>query len=189
VPGQQPTGEPMEDYLQQFVAGVSGLDGTKVLQAYQAEPPNLPDLDTDWAAMTINNSALPDGGLYIAVVHHPEGEGSDEIQRHEEFEVRVTFYGPNSANYATNFRDGLAIWQNFSALRMGGMALVSVAMLRHVPELIKQTWVNRSDTTFTIRRFTQRFYPVLNLLSAQARVQTDSVSQYKVDVKVDPPTE
>lgn len=189
VPGQL-TGDPLYDYLQQFFAAVAGMDGTKFFQTYQVpDPPNLPPIGTDWAAFTLNESRRI--GLYNAVVHHPDangGDGVDELQRHEELEFRISFYGPNAVFYATNLRDGLSIWQNYSMLRLAGMALVEASDLNSFGDLVHQTWVGRSDMTVTIRRFTQRYYKVLNLLSAQAEVQTDSVSQYAVDVQVDPPT-
>lgn len=186
VPGQI-TGDPLYDYLQQFFAAVSKMDGTRFFQTYQLpDPPNLPPVGVDWAAFTLNESRRI--GLYNAVVHHGEGDGVDELQRHEEMEFRVSFYGPNSVGYATNLRDGLSIWQNFSMLRLAGMALVETSDVRSFGDLVHQQWVGRADMTVTIRRFTQRFYKVLNLLSAQAEVQTDSESQYKVEVKVYPPT-
>jgi hypothetical protein len=182
-PEQIPPGIPLEDYLQQFVAGVAGLDGTMVRPRWQLEPPNLPDVSTDWASLTIGR-ARPIG--YTAIRRHPKGDGKDETVRHEEFDLLLTFYGPNTSLYAGNMYDGLAIWQNYVVLRLAGMALVEVGAMNNSAEFIRQQWVARTDMSITIRRYIRRFYPVLNLLSAQARV-TESDSRYTVEVKVDPP--
>jgi len=182
----QVTGDAFQDYLQQFIAAVAGMDGKRVIPGYQTDPVNRPDFSIDWAAFTINE--VRPIGLYTPVTRHPEGNGSDEIRRQEEFDLFITFYGPNSRFLASNLRDGLAIWQNYSMLRLASMALVEVGTIHTMTEMVKQQWVGRADVSVTIRRYIRRTYPVLNLLSAQAKVQTDSESRYEVEVEVDPPT-
>ena len=190
---QVPPGQPFEDFLQQWVAAVAYLDGTLVRPRWQVEEPNLPDRHIDWATLGIVETRPI--GPYAAVIRHPNGgpdhQGLDEIRRHEEFDLLVSFYGPHASHYAANLHNGLSIWQNYAMLRLAGMAFVEVGPSTSVPELIRMQWTNRVDKALTLRRYIRRFYPVLNLLSAQARVVAHEVPQrtYTVDVKVDPLTE
>lgn len=184
LPGQIAPGQPLEDYLQQFVAAIAGLDGTLVRPRWQQEPPNLPDFGVDWAAVGITERRPL--GPNTAVIHHGEGQGADEIQRHEEFDLLCSFYGPNCADYATNLHDGLAIWQNRSLLRLSGLAFVEAGIHRVLPELVKNRWLDRADKTLTLRRIIRRNYPVLNLASARAKIATDTDSQYAVTVTAEP---
>ena len=143
-------GQSLEDYLQQYVAGVSYLDGTLVRPRWQEEPPNLPDFGVDWCAVGIVNHRPI--GLYAAVVHHGDGDGHDEMQRHEDLDVLASFYGPNADSYATNLHNGLMIWQNVSVLRLVGMAFVDISDHTRAPELIKSRCWERIDKTLTLRR-------------------------------------
>jgi hypothetical protein len=161
-------GQSLEDYLQQWVAAVAYLDGTMVRPRWQPEPPNIPDYGVDWAAVGIMNRRPV--GLYPWVGHHSEVDGHDEMQRHEELDVLITFTGAHADRYAGNFHHGAWIWQNRAALRLAGMALIEVEEGRSVPELIKNQWWNRIDKQFCVRRIVVRTYPVLNLLSASGAV-------------------
>lgn len=168
LPGIE-AGQPLEDFLQQMVAGVSGLDGEMVFPRWQADAPVLPPWGTDWAAIgTIERRNLG----YSAVIHRGEGDGYDELQRHEEFDLLCSFYGPKSLEFITNLHDGLGIWQNYSMLRKVGVALVDVGTTRRLPEIIKNSWTERSDKMLTFRRIIIRNYPILNLLSAKAEIIT-----------------
>ena len=192
IPGQTPPGQQLEDFLQQWVAGVAYMDGTLVRPRWQTEPPNLPEHNIDWASIGIIETRPI--GIYPAVRRHPTGgptgQGEDEVTRHEEFDLLVSFYGPHASEYAANLHSGLGIWQNYSILRLAGMAFVEIGAATNIPELIRMQWVNRVDKTLTIRRYIRRFYPVLNLLSAQAQVvaQDQPNRTYTVDVAVDPLT-
>lgn len=172
----------LDDYLQQMVAGVAGLDGSLVRPRWQPEPPNLPDWATDWCATGITRRRPI--GAYSAQLHDCEndtgGPGHNELQRHEEFDLMCSFYGPNCDVYASNLHDGLQIWQNYAALRLSGMALVEVQETLRVPELIKQRWWDRCDKTLVLRRIIRRNYPILNVLSAGAEIVTDGPSGYTV---------
>lgn len=177
IDGQDPHGMPvlegqdLEDYIQQWVAGISGLDGTMVRPRWQPEPPNIPDWGVNWASVGIMKHRPV--GVYPAVIHHPDGDGWSELQRHEELDVLVSFYGTHASDYAVNFHNGCQIWQNFAVLRLVGMALVEVTDGTRNPELIKEKWWDRIDKPFVLRRIIRRSYPVLNLLSAEGWIITD----------------
>jgi hypothetical protein len=177
-------GQNLENYLQQYVAGVSYLDGPMVRPRWQPEPPNLPDYGVDWAAVGVMRHRPV--GTYPAVIHHREDQGHDEMQRHEELDILCSFYGENADIYAENFHDGLMIWQNISVLRLSGMALVEVSDSTRNPELIRERWWNRIDKPLVLRRIIRRNYPVLNVLSAEAWVNTDGSTHYTAVARVPP---
>ena len=173
--GQLPPGDTMANYLQQFIAGVAGMEGSSVYQRWQIEPPNLPAYGVDWAAVgMIRRRQI---GIYAATIHHPldnNGDGSTEMQRHEEFDILCSFYGENSQHYCDNLIDGLMIWQNKSALHLAGMKFVEVQEPTFSPELIRQQWWSRWDATVVMRRIIRRNYNVLNLLEAFFKINTDT---------------
>jgi hypothetical protein len=164
-------GQSLEDYIQQYCAGVSGLPPTMVRPRWQPEPPNIPDWGVNWASVGIMKHRPI--GVYAAVIHHSEGEGYDELQRHEELDVLASFYGIDADEYAGHFHSGVQIWQNFAVLRLVGMAMIEITDGVKNPELIKNKWWNRVDKAFVLRRIIVRNYPVLNLLSASGEVRAE----------------
>jgi hypothetical protein len=158
----------LDNYIQQMVAAVAGIDEILVRPRFQPEPPNLPDFVTDWVAVGVQRHRPI--GFVQATIHHPEGNGHDETQRHEEIDVLASFYGPRSNHYATNFHNGMLIWQNRSLMRLVGMSLVEVGDGIRAPELVKNLWLDRMDKTVTLRRIIRRDYPVLNLLRSKGYV-------------------
>jgi hypothetical protein len=172
-------GQRLEDYIQQFIAGVSGLDGTMVRPRWQPEPPNIPDYGVNWAACGIVRHRPI--GVYPAIIHHPDGDGYDEMQRHEELDILVSFYGANANEYANNLHNGLMIAQNYTVLSLVSMALVEISEGTHNPELIKERWWDRVDKPVILRRLIQRTYPVLNLLSARGVIIGDAGREVPFD--------
>lgn len=156
--------EALIDFLQETVAGVSGLPGQLVRPRWQAEPPNLPDFGTDWAAIGITDR---EADTYPVIEHDPTGQGADRLIRHERLDLLCSFYGPHAGSLAALLRDGLFIAQNREALLLVGMALVEVSGSTRAPALVKERYTDRTDITVTLRREIRRTYPVLNLLSAQ----------------------
>lgn len=159
----------LDDILQGVCKGITGIDGTLVRPRWQAEPPNLPSQDTNWAAIGVTKKPFD---TYVAEIQDgPEGgDGETILIRHESMEALVSFYGPNCQANASIFRDGLFIAQNREQLQANGIELVEVGDLARVPELIKNLWYDRCDLPFEVRRAVTRTYAVLNLLSAEGTV-------------------
>lgn len=172
-------GQDLNRFLQQVVAGISGLDGTVIFPRWQKEPPNLPSVGVNWAAVGI---VRRDPDTYAAILHDPDGGGGDELQRHETIEMLASFYGPQADSYLEIFRDGLQIAQNREVLQLAGMGLVDTGEAIAVPSLVKDQWLYRVDITMTIRRQIRRVYPVLNILSSGGTITTDNglVNQFQV---------
>jgi hypothetical protein len=164
-------GPDLDDYLQQLIAGVAGLDGTLVRPRWQPEPPNIPDFGITWASLGIvRRRSL---GFVGAVLHDSTGVGHDVMLRHEQLEILVSVYGPRCDEVAGNLHDGLMIEQNRIQLRSLGMGFVEITDGISNPELIKDKWLDRVDKTLFINRCVARDYPVLNILSASAAVITE----------------
>lgn len=171
-----PTGTVAEDQalryqIQAAIVGITGLAGAKVKAAWQPNPPQKEDLTVDWCAYRITSI---DPNWTGAIVHHPEGDGTDELRRHETIEVLVNFYGPNATAYAAVLRDGLLIPQNMEALQSQGMGFLEAGAIRAAPEYINNQWVNRQDILFRLRRMTSRTYQIRNLLSAEGSITAEN---------------
>lgn len=160
----------LEDFFQALVAGITGLASTVVFPRWQTEPPNLPAYGTNWVAVGIVDS---DPDRYAAVVHNSDGQGSDQLQRHEQIDLMASFYGPNARSNASLFSDGLQIPQNREVLTQNTMGLTFTGKLQQLPALIKMQWTTRVDLPFRIKRGIKRVYPVLNLRKFQTVINTD----------------
>jgi hypothetical protein len=169
---------PLEDdaltaIFQQMIVGIAGLPGNMVRPRWQPNPPKQPEPTTNWCALGIAVQTLDDGP---AIVHNGAGNGSDTYIRHEQIDVLASFYGPNAMQYAQLLSDGLAIPQNLEALKAQDMNSVDTGPIRAAPDLINEQWVRRYDLELTFRRKITRSYSVLNILTAQGTVQTNTVT-------------
>jgi hypothetical protein len=166
-------GDGLNTFIQPLIVGLTGLPGPLVRPAFQAEPPDIPDGGTAWAAFRYTSRR---SDTYPYVGH--EASGSDTLRRHEEIDILVSFYDLGSSGladqYAALLRDGLSIPQNLEVLTLAGMGFVGCGDMTAVPVIVKQRWLYRVDLPFTIRREIVRVYPVLDILTAHATVTTDS---------------
>lgn len=165
-----------EDVLTALVSGVTGLPGDLVRPRWQEKPPAQPSKDTDWCGVGITRTAAEDGAASV-VIHDGAGEGRDILRRHERVEVMASFYGPNSAFYATLLRDGLALPQNREPMVLADIGLIDIGPIMPAAELVNSTWLRRHDLTLTLRRQTNRIYAIRNLTSAAGAVQAEDVSE------------
>ena len=169
-------GQALFRFMQQFFVGITGLSGALFFPRWQPEPPNLPPVGTDWAAFGINSRSTSVFSFVKhvpAVVGPPPVPGYDEYRRHEELDILVSFYGPDSDTYATLLRDGIQIPQNLEAIELAGMGLIETGELKTVPELTKERWLQRVDLTVRIRRQIVRQYPILDLVGANVTVNNE----------------
>lgn len=165
-------GQALDDLFQQMVAGICQLDGTLVRPRWQAEPPDLPDFGTDWAAVGI--TARRPIGPWSAVQHDSRGNGRDWLQRHEYVDLLATFYGPNADANAGQLQDGLMIAQNREFLYLNHLGFTEVTSITRLPELIKNRWTERFDVRLIFSRIVIRLYPVRSLVSAAGSIATDT---------------
>ena len=168
--------DPLDDVLQETIKGITGIAGNLVRPRWQEEPANLPAYGVNWAAFGRTETETP---LDAVVGHHytdnPSGEPTEfsYVSRSEEVVFLVSFYGPESGRYASRLRDGLALRQNLERWQLESIGLAGIGPIRHVPDLIKNKWTNRSDIEIRVRRSTVRTYSVTHLLSACGVLHVD----------------
>jgi hypothetical protein len=171
-------------FFQQIIVGITGLDGKLVRPYWQAEPPDIPDEGTAWAAFKITRRPSDEFPFVGRLPYVAVDDGSDHLQRHEALDIFVTFYDIGSTglndsggladSYASLLRDGLAVAQNREPLFLVGMGLTKIGDLVTAPVLFKVRWQNRVDFEFTIRRQIDRVYPVQTIVSANGLLYTDT---------------
>jgi hypothetical protein len=170
-----PTSGPIEDdalldLIQGAIVGITGITGQLVRPRWQLEPPDAPDVGTNWCAFGIVDR---DQDTFGVEQWNPEA-GNETVIRHETINILASFYGPGCDGLAMQLRDGLILAQNREALGGQGLEFISCGKPQRAPELIKSQWLSRTDLPLTLRREADRTYAVLGLLSANitAGVQT-----------------
>jgi len=175
--------EPLEglalnNFIQGWIAGVTGLAGNLVRPRWQAEPPNVPPTATAWAAV---GTTVRPADEFPLIVHNPNGNGGlgqDELHQHEDIDILVSFYdlGTNgqAEALAALLRQGLAINQNLEPLTLNGMGLISCGPSIALPSIFKTRWNYRVDMTVTIKREIVRVYPVQNIQSIDITLEAEN---------------
>jgi hypothetical protein len=159
------------DLLQAAVSTLSGIPGNLVRPRQQPEPVNLPPNTVTWAAIGIIGRTHE---TFAAVEHVATGDGYDRIARTEEFTLLCSFYGPGNDTAASLVQDGFSVPQNREALQAIGIVPINVGNRTAAPELINNLWYEREDMPIYFRRLVVRNYPVLNLLSSQIAVESET---------------
>ena len=155
-------------FFQQIVVGIVGLPGPMVRPRWQAEPPDIPDFGTNWAAI---GPGARDREPFSAQVHKP---GSTIVIRNRTLEVLCSFYGPLAETNTELLAQGLEVAQNREVMQLAGFNLTGGASKPViVPVLIKQRWQYRVDTTFTLRQQQQYTYPILDVDSFSATLTVE----------------
>ena len=152
-----PNDQVLEDILQGFIKGVTGLSGAMVRPRFQVEPLPVPTIGVDWVAFGIQYQT-PDDGPYFK----QNDEDANSI-RHESFEVMLSFYGSLGQTYAKRFVDGSAITQNIDQLKQYEIKFVEAGRIITAPDFINEQYVHRFDVTATFRRKTNQSYKIQSL--------------------------
>lgn len=174
--------DPFTDFLQQLVAGITGIEGSLVRPRWQSEPPNQPDINVDWAAVGVTDTQADP---YPYMRHVSDGDGHDELIRHESFTLFTSFYGPNGERNATYLREGIFVDQNRAELRRNGMALQETGGFTRLPELFRQRFRSRIDMNVIFRREIRLNYAVRNLVSAKGTIIGNDAGNRAVTVDWD----
>lgn len=186
-------GAALNAFLQGWVVGITGVDGSLVRPRWQGEPPNLPVAGTAWIALGVA-ARRADRFPYVDIPQR--GTSQDPIfnlQRNEELDLLLSFYdlGTNGEAdyYAALFRDGTAIPQNRELLFLNGFGLVDVGDSVAVPVLTQKRWLYRVDQRTTLRRMIQRTYAVNTVLSLDGELLANDASDNVIerDLSTTPP--
>lgn len=180
VPSPAPTpleGQDLSRFIQQWIVGVTGLDGKLVRPRWQAEPNNIPDAGEAWCAVGI---LTRQADTFPQVIHDSAGDGSDQLQRQEQIDIQASFYDLGSDGQADKYcailRDGLSIAQNREVLLAKNFQLAFTGEATPVPVILKTRWLYRVDLSITLRRWIVRTYPVRNLKSAAGTIFSEDVN-------------
>lgn len=168
------------DFFQQYFSAVAGMPGSVFVPRWIPEPPNTPDFDTDWCAFGITTRRK---SFTVSVTHYGEADGFDRVQRTQEIDFLLSFYGANADINAELFSDGIQIAQNREPLLVNAMGLVGTSDMIPVPSLVKQRWQYRIDITVTIRRQILRDYQILNIASLDGSLITEGYTQPLITVE------
>lgn len=167
----------LEDFLQQVLAGLSGLADDLVRPMWQLEPPTQPQRGVNWLSFGI--TVYPCEG-YPFEDHDPDsdgGIGDSEQQRHETVEVHLACFGDNAGATLRLVRDAIQIDQNLAVLRASGFGLQETTEIVNGPLLAKSRWQRRMDMKLVLRRQVSRKFELLNILEADIFLKVPLSSQ------------
>lgn len=162
-----PSGLSLTQFIQTFIVGVSGFDGTLVRPKWQVEPLKNPLGNVDWIAfaVAINN---PDAYAYVWI----DQDENTNLQRQDRLEIQMSFYGPNAQENSSIILDGFQIPQNLEALRMVNMGYLGITPAIRGPDLVNEKWIDRYETSLILTRQVQRVYPILSFASVAGVIHT-----------------
>lgn len=175
-------GAALQDFLHDWLVGVSNVQKPMIRPRWQPEPPNIPDVKTDWMAFGIvdrESSTFPYEG------HDGTNLGHNTMIRHEQLTVLISVYGPNADITAHLIRENAMVAQNREVLFKKGFAVKSIGGFRAAPEMIKQQWMYRVDFEIVFNRKIEIVYPILNIASAEVQIQDDSGAGVMVQINND----
>jgi hypothetical protein len=174
----------LSQFLQQVVVGITGLPGNLVRPRWQAEPPNIPDFGTSWAAIGPGDED-DDAFAFVQTTGLSTSVISNRV-----LQILCSFYGPLAQTNSVILRMGLQVPQNREVMQLAGFNLVGgIAKGFRVPALMKERYQDRWDVPFRIRQQQQYTYDVESLLSAQGTmILQSSTGLIKEEIEVMPPT-
>jgi hypothetical protein len=167
------SGQDLDNFFQQWVANIVDLPTELVRPRWQQDPPNEPEINTDWAAVgVISTDPLTN---YAVVVHSGNDSGSDIVFHHEDIDCLVSFIGPNAHDFAKRFRLGLAIAQNREILILNQLGLTTTSNLLRIPDLLNEQWRDQFDIHVYCRRLDMANYNVRNISDTQIKITMGQV--------------
>jgi hypothetical protein len=169
-PTQSPLyGQLLDQKIHTYLRGVTGLDDIFIRPMWQANPPQIPDINVTWLAFgvtDIQSDQYP---------HQQQATLTAKSVRRELLTVSCISYGFNAAVVVSRIRGGMAITQNQEALQLLKMACVDVGDIRHVPELINNRYFDRYDTSITLARDIELTYNILPFTASEGIISDDGV--------------
>lgn len=165
---------PLEDaaldtVFQVFFSNLTGIFPKFVRERWAPEPQTPPDQFATWIAVGV--TSLPSD-------QYPQQEmnadGSYTLTTNETLEVMCSFYGGFAHKAVRNACDNIMIAQNRESIEASGIFYVSRNDPIKAPVQIQTRWANRIDVTFIFRRQVVEQYNILNVLSAEGELITDT---------------
>ncbi len=160
----------LDDFFQAWVVGLTGYPGQMVRPDWQPESTNISTATQDWVAFRISVSGADTNAVNL---HRPDGDGYNQLRRHQVLTIRFSFYGPNASSFADLLRDGAAIPQNCEPLQLNNMGIIGFGDQVPAPELVKGLWYRRVDMELQVKRQIVRTYQVQNLDAADISLDNE----------------
>jgi hypothetical protein len=179
---QPPYDVSLENFFQELVVGLTGLDPTLVRPRWQPTPPNMPDSTVDWAAVGVQIGQKQ----WNAYQKYDADQDAYIVEGTETIRVLVSFYGPNNEANQGRWEVGLQIGQNRDTLDAQKISLVGLEDPVNLPSILKGIWYQRLDSQATFSRWMTRIYPIKTLLSASGTVDNDGISSAPFSVTPTP---
>ena len=164
-----------DDVLRIYLSALTGIDKTLVRKRWLQKPGTQPKVDTDWAAVGVDRITTQ-GTPYHSAVKPKNASDPDVIRRTSWQTLRcvATFYGPNAAELADRFREGIQLQQNDSQLRKFGLTIQGVNdEILHLPDFLFEQWIDRYDVVFRLGRSENRTYGVRTIIGADIEIFTE----------------
>lgn len=167
-----PNDQELEDILQPWIVGLSGLDGSLVRPLQQEDPPPRPPREVTWISLGVKSHRRDWSAFnhHVSFLQNKE-DGSqtrvsyDEQYRNEELEIILSCYGPTADATSAALWNNAQVAQNREYLYLHSLFFTSVEDPITVSEKIKQKWLRRVDLRIRLRRGVSLRYPVLDLES------------------------
>jgi len=153
----------LQDFLQTVVVGITGLPGNLVRPRWQAEPPNVPDVGVNWAAIG------PGAREREPFSARKQTQSAQIVIRNRTIEVLCSFYGPNAEGNGELLAMGFELPQNRQMLEYANGAWTGFNLVGGVqgpviaPALLKGKWYYKADYSFKVRQQQQYTYPILTV--------------------------
>ncbi|MCC3717975.1 hypothetical protein LLP99_16995 [Rouxiella badensis] len=151
----------LDNLLSRWVRYVTGLGDGMVRARWQQDQPALPPVTTNWCAFGVMDITADSGPAMIN-----QTDSTAESWRHELIDALISFYGPSGQQYASRFRDGIAINQNNATLNEFNLTLADCDSIRSAPELLNNQWVRRYDLRVQMRRKVVSTWNIQSLVEA-----------------------
>lgn len=159
------TGAP-EPVIRRWLSGITGIPLELVRRRWIPKPGTMPGIGTDWVAVGIDKvttHGTPYQREHKGDLQDPES-GTITRESHQTLRVIASFYGPNAAEIADAFREGIQLGQNNNLLQRYGLTLQGVVEdVQHLPDFLAEQWVDRYDVHFDIGRKVARTYGVRDI--------------------------
>lgn len=179
-----PNDQELEDLLQPWLVGLTGLDGSLVRPIWQEDPPARPERNISWMAFGFKGRKR-DWSHYEKHITDPDDETKsyDLTYRNQELEITCVCYGPTANALSDSIWSNVQIAQNREFLFRNWMSFISVDDPTPLAEKLKEKWLPRVDVRIHLRRAVSLRYSVLDLAGATVTVNVgDLVEEVVVDV-------
>lgn len=165
-------------FIQQMVAGITGLDPTLVRPEWQPEPPDEPDFNVTWCAVR-KERRDPETFAWEGNVMSDNNTVDHVVIRHELLPLRASFQGPAAEATCERLSMGFQLAQNREYLTRAGYGLVETEQIIIIPVFRNERWLYVADMPFTLRRRQQYGYPVEAVNASEVELVIDEPAYTK----------